>query len=89
MRSISSLEYTYWKAFASLEPIGVERGDWHAALVARTLAEVNRDGKSNPFPHRIRDFLLFAPPVDEADDDEALAQRLRAAFGVKEPEIKE
>lgn len=74
---MSSLEYSYWMALASREPIGPLRADWHAAQIVTALANIHR-GKHQP-ARKIKDFLLFSEP--EPPDPEELDRRLRIAFG--------
>lgn len=75
---MSSLEYTHWLELGGLEPVGPERGDWQSAQVVAALANVHRDPKTSPFPHRVQDFLLWEEP--EEPDEDAVAARLREAF---------
>lgn len=79
MRGMSSLEYTHWLELYGKEPIGPERGDYHAAQVATMLANVNRDPKRRIGPYRLSEFLLFRERDEETEEAE-LAARLRAAF---------
>jgi hypothetical protein len=44
-------------AFYQVEPYGPERIDLAAALVASTVAEINRDPKSRSKPYTLKDFL--------------------------------
>lgn len=78
LAAMSSLEYAHWLALANLEPIGPERGDWHAAQVVATLANVNRNAKEHPQPYRTRDFLLWAEPAEQTDEE--VEQQLLALF---------
>jgi len=54
-RWISSREFGEWLAYDRISPIGPERQDWHAALLASTFANAFR-GK-NRAPFRIKDFM--------------------------------
>jgi hypothetical protein len=40
-RTVTSREFTYWKAFHNINPIGQGRGDLQAAIVARTVAQTH------------------------------------------------
>ena len=51
---IDSREYAEWIAFDRLYPIGLDRADWHAAMIASVLANAFR-GKGRRF--RVQDFL--------------------------------
>lgn len=54
---ISGAELADWQAYEEVNgPLGPRRGDWHAALIASTVAStVPRKGKKAP---RLADFLL-------------------------------
>jgi len=47
-REISSPEFAEWIAFDRLDPIGREREDRNAGLVAMMIANANRDPKAHP-----------------------------------------
>jgi len=53
-------------AFDRISPIGDERGDIHASIVASTMANIHR-GK-NQKPYAIKDFMPFAEKKTESDD---------------------
>jgi hypothetical protein len=79
----TSRELTEWMAFISLEPIGYTRGDLQAAIVASTIANVNRKKGAKPFGPQ--DFM---PQFDEREKEEQspedilkAAEMLNAAFG--------
>lgn len=55
-QSLSSTELSYWMAFYSLHPFGSERDNIHAALIASTIANVNRGKSQHPFT--AQDFML-------------------------------
>lgn len=75
---MSALEYAHWEALAGIEPIGLERGDYHAAQVTSTLAEINRNTKARSKPFALEDFLLFHDrPVTDGEDVE---QQIFAVF---------
>lgn len=70
---ISSAELTEWMAFERIEgPIGPARGDVQAALVAMTVANVNR-GKRKPF--KLNDFL---PDWDRGGRSQTTEQMIAA-----------
>jgi hypothetical protein len=63
---MSSREFTEWMARDQIDPIGDLRSDLQAALVARTIAEVNRDPKRRDKPYKVEEFLLqFNAEVQE------------------------
>lgn len=66
---MSSREFARWKAFDRLEPIGEQRADIRAALIAQTVANALGAGKK---PFKLSDFLLQF----EADDEESRSARL-------------
>jgi hypothetical protein len=45
-----------WQEYASLEPFGEERGDWRAAMVASTMANIHARKKGKP-AYKIEDFM--------------------------------
>jgi Protein of unknown function (DUF4035) len=82
---MSSLEYAHWMAFAGMEPIGPERPDFGAAVIASTLANVNRDPKRRPSPYEASDFLPFRPR-SQRDEEEEVVQQLLAVFPMPQNE---
>jgi hypothetical protein len=76
---MSDGEFVLWRAFDTISPIGGERADRHAALIATILANVNRDPKRTPTPFALDDFDLYKPPppVKTREQEEA---EFRAAF---------
>jgi hypothetical protein len=55
---ISSRELSEWICYFGLEgPAGEVRADWRAALVAATVANVNRDPKRRAEPFLPKDFM--------------------------------
>lgn len=71
-----------WLALYLIDPWGAERGDLQAAIVAKTIANVNRDPKKRPAPYRNRDFMAYLEPEPPPSSAE-LEKRLLAAFGQK------
>ena len=56
---LTSAQITEWMAYRSLcGGWGDERADVHAALIARTVAEVNRNPRARKRPYRLEEFLL-------------------------------
>ena len=70
-------EWRWWRAFDAISPIGGERADRHAALIAAVIANANRDPKKQQ-PFTLDDFDLFKPrkPLTRAQEEE----KFRAAF---------
>lgn len=61
---IDTAELVEWMAFYELEPFGYFRRDLEAALIAQTIANVNKGKGKQPF--KLTDFLLKF----KADEDE-------------------
>jgi hypothetical protein len=55
---MSSREFSEWIAFLSVEPLGDDRGDIQAAMIAATIANANRDPEKRSNPFEATDFLL-------------------------------
>ncbi len=76
---MSPEEWVAWRAVdAVLGPIGSERADRHAALVASVIANVNRDATKRREPFDLDDFDLYRDrkPLTRAQEEE----QFRAAF---------
>lgn len=72
-------EFAYWQAYYRLEPWDGVRGDHHAALIASTIANVNR-GKRRPYKHS--DFLLqFGPQPTREESMLRKIEQLNRLFG--------
>ena len=50
---VDGKEFAYWMAYNTLDPIGNDRADYHAALVAHTVASANSKKKL-----KFNDFVL-------------------------------
>lgn len=91
LKHISSLELSEWLAFASVEPIGERRRDYHSAQMAAAIYEAHRDRKRRLQPYGPGDLLYDwwhdkpAPgrAVEEMSLDEQRGQlkMWAAAFG--------
>jgi len=75
-------------AFNSVEPIGDERADLRAALIACVLANINRNVEMRPEPFLISDFVFdFWKIAEEAPEGSgwesqlAMATIINAALG--------
>lgn len=77
--SMSSNEFLLWQMYDARSPIGDERGDAGAALIASTLANVNRDIRKRPQPFTVREFMLFEM-TDAEERSRDLSRRARAAL---------
>ena len=55
-QTLSSTELSYWMAFYSLHPFGSDRDGIHSAIIAATIANVNR-GKNQP-AFNAEDFMI-------------------------------
>lgn len=63
---ISSSEFTYWKAFHRINPIGEARGDLQAALIAYTIAQAHSGkGKKVKFKNFVLNFRGRERPTPE------------------------
>ena len=83
LRRISSAELTEWIAFDQIDPIGDERADLNAGIVASTLANCNRGEATEPF--KPADFM---PDYDgsrreEEPDVDALMAKFQAVLPPK------
>lgn len=74
-RRMSSLEFARWQAFERLEPIGVSRADFHAGLIAATVANSVRDPKERPRAWTPSDFI---PDWQETEENQE--EKLRLQF---------
>lgn len=57
-QQMSARELMEWVAFDAVEPIGEQRGDIRAAIVAATVANCHRDHRKPPFA--LHEFMPFA-----------------------------
>lgn len=53
---MSSMEFTRWIAYSRVEPWGEERADYRAALICKTMADINTPKGKQPM--KLEDFLL-------------------------------
>lgn len=77
---LSALEFEEWLAYNAIDPIGLERADAAAGIVASVIANVNRDPKKKPDPFTAADFM---PRYDRKRSDvppESKWQQQKAAF---------
>ena len=71
-----------WFALYTLSPWDQARADLRMAILASTIANVNRDSKRRPKPYTARDFMPF-DARDERARNRDLSRRLLEALGVK------
>jgi len=73
MSSVDSREFTRWKAFDRVSPIGDWRADRRAGLVAAAVYNVHRTG--NQEPAKSADFIYkWEPPAPPATDEDVEQQ---------------
>jgi hypothetical protein len=79
LSEISSVQYAEWLAYSALEPWGEERDDLRMAIIASTIANVNRGKGQKAFtPDQ------FMPSFEQETEEQAaerMIARARAALG--------
>lgn len=76
----SSRELTEWMAFEQMDgPLGSKRGDYQAALVAKTVADVNRPKRRAAY--KLKDFLLRFDQDEQRQTPQQIAAILRRWIG--------
>ena len=78
LERVSARELSEWMAYAQMEPFGEERADLRAAIVAMTVANVNR-GKGRAA--KVEDFMPKFDREPDGDQMKFTAERLNAMFG--------
>lgn len=73
---MSSEEFVYWQAYASIEPFGDARGDLQAAIIASTIANRHRGPKEQAY--KLADFLPNFTPRRRLTSPEAQKEFFRA-----------
>ena len=81
LNRMSSRELTEWMVYYDLEPFGEERDDYRHAMVATVIANRHRNKREQV--HKIQEFLIMKPHVDEGISDEDLLAKL-APFSAKD-----
>jgi hypothetical protein len=80
---ISSEELTEWYAYELRNgPLGPQRGDWQAAVVAANALNIARRGKGRPA--RLSDYLIEWKGTGQSDrtvDSEAMGRALAERLG--------
>jgi len=77
-------ELSEWMAYDAIEPIGPERGDLQAAVVAATIANIHRKKGKKPF--KLSDFTLkFDGPTEQTPEQMLrLVEVINEALGGKD-----
>lgn len=78
LTELDSKEITEWQAYDAITPIGPERGDVQAALVATVLVNVNRAKDSAAA--KLTDFLLDWDTEPEPIDPETARDAIKSAL---------
>jgi hypothetical protein len=82
---ISALEFDEWLAYNTLEPIGAQRADLNAGIIASVIANVNRDARKRKEPFTAKDFMPEydrepgGEPVEKWRQQKAAMKALQAA----------
>lgn len=77
---MSSAELTEWMAFANIEPFGAESEYLGSAIVAATVANVNRNPKRGK-AFEVKDFLpRFGASKQTVEEQLQIAAMLTAAY---------
>jgi len=84
LRSLTAKQFHEWMIYAELEPFDEVRGDLRSALIAATIANVNR-GKGQT-AYTLQDFLLFkeeeSPRHQTWQEKKAIAMAICMAYSV-------
>jgi len=70
-----------WLAFAAVEPFGAAQADLRAGMIARTIAEPNRDASKRPEPFQPLEFVPWlvteerVAELDKTDEERAAEAR--------------
>ena len=74
-QKMSYVEFKYWQAFSTLEPIGVLREDMLQANIAQTLADIHAPKHGL----KLDSFMLFKQKVSKTKAE--LVANLKSFFG--------
>lgn len=74
-QKMSYVEFKYWQAFNSLEPIGVIREDMMQANIAKTLADIH----APKHDLMLDSFMMFKQKVEKTKSE--LVANIKAFFG--------
>jgi hypothetical protein len=88
MARVDSWEFTEWRAFDRLEPIGQGRITLALAGLTSMTANINRDRKAKPEPFEVEDFIPYhirtlapATPAPSGAEAADMEFRIKAALG--------
>jgi hypothetical protein len=80
LSEISSVQFAEWMAYSRLEPWGEERDDLRMAIIASTIANVNRGKNTQAF--KPQDFMpSFEPETEEQAAERLIAKAMKALGG--------
>ena len=80
LAEISSVQFAEWMAYSRLEPWGEERDDLRMAIIASTIANVNRGKNTKAF--KPQDFMpSFEPETEEQATERLIAKAMQALEG--------
>jgi len=79
LKNVSASEISEWMAFDSIDPIGAERGDLRAGIIASTVANTS-GGKKDGDAFKPADFM---PYLEKPKDDPVAKFRASLAHLVK------
>lgn len=74
-QKMSYVEFRYWQAFNSLEPIGIIREDMMQANIAKTLADVHAPKHGL----KLDSFMMFKQKVEKTKAE--LVANIKSFFG--------
>lgn len=69
-------EFSYWKAFDALEPIGILREDYFQAHIAKTIF----DGAFPKHDLTFEKFFLFSQFHEQPETKEQIREKVKAQF---------
>jgi hypothetical protein len=88
MARMSAKEFDAWMAYSAQWPIGDERADIRAGIIAAIVANTHRNPKQTPTPYAPANFMLFRD--DSEQTPEEMSRKFQAATGYQdETEVPE
>jgi hypothetical protein len=87
MSNMSAHEFAEWIAFSQIEPWGMARADWQAALICKIMADINTPKGKQPM--KLTDFLLkFDQERKEQSTEEMIGTvaQINAIYGEQDNE---
>lgn len=76
---MSSREFTEWMAYDTLDPIGQERADLRAGIIASTVANTARDEKKHPKPFSADEFMPEFEALRAEKPQQTIEQQIQIA----------